>query len=438
MGDVARKVAARYARGERPKTAAGAPPSMKGQVPPQFDQNAGSQKRDIPKDHGFDPKALKPLSKALFACSVALGHALTAHRHLSRIKSTTISPDGLLGGRGYVMSIADTRKKLWEASEALSAIADTLYDEIQAPHWQPKLSQLDSNTVEDIQRFVEESAEVMEQPEAEAEQRIKDIEEENDGPGGLRDPREGGGSKLPDGGSLNPQDTPSQDDLGVKVASVPSTTVDDSGGPRVDERGPATGEGPYGSYNDEDPQLVKKREVSDGGDLRRFARLPTMADLLAMGRGEAIDALAASALPTDGTPTEGYDFGLGFGAKGQGVENPQESLPKEDASLFIEDTTPAVELNINRQSASELPGDFEEPVARSDYFEGDRGSLVNTPLASSELPGEEQVWQETNVTELHDTHALGEDAATGYVRYDYSTPQHRRGPVHDPQKDIYQ
>lgn len=452
MSKLADKVAARYARGERGKTAAS-------QLPPQFVENmgkgggveGGNQKRDIPKDHPFDPRALKPLSKALFATSVALGHSLTAHRHLSRIKSATISPDGMLGGRGYVMAVVDVRKKLWEASEALSAIADTLYDEIKAPHWQPKLAQLDENTMEDINRFVEESAGMMQQPEAEAEERIEQIEQENDGKGkkenvdappkedvGSKQPTEGGPSQLADIGPAGPS-APTDKQASVVVQP---TTLDD-GVPRVDERGPATGEGPYGAFNEDlDPQLEVKQEYVEQDDLRKltakFARLPTTADLLALGRGEAIDALAASALPTDDTPTEGYDFGIGFGANGQGAENPQENLPKENQPTFVEDETDGIELGINRQAESVLPGEFDEPVARSDYYEGDRGNTVNTPMAASELPGEESAWQETNVTELPDTHAIGEDASTGYVRYDYSTPQHRRGPVHDPQKDIYQ
>lgn len=46
---------------------------------------AGS--RNIPKGHEFDARALKPLSRALFSTSVALGNAVTAYKEFARIKS---------------------------------------------------------------------------------------------------------------------------------------------------------------------------------------------------------------------------------------------------------------------------------------------------------------------------------------------------------------
>src|SRR5271157_3585312 len=55
-----------------------------------------SGRRQIPKDHEFDKKAVKPIVKTLWAMAVALGHALTAHREFSRLKSSSFSPDGML------------------------------------------------------------------------------------------------------------------------------------------------------------------------------------------------------------------------------------------------------------------------------------------------------------------------------------------------------
>src|SRR6478736_1684831 len=136
-------------------------------------------KRNIPKDHPFDPKALKPMAQTLWASSVALGHALTAYKHLSRLKSATVSPDGMLGGRGYVMGVPDIRKKLYAACEALSAITDTLHDEITAPHWRPRLAMLDENDAEDIERYVEKSEGILEDPTAESEEEEEEIDAES-------------------------------------------------------------------------------------------------------------------------------------------------------------------------------------------------------------------------------------------------------------------
>jgi hypothetical protein len=133
-------------------------------------------KRAIPKDFPYDPKALKPLAQALWAMSVAHGHTLTAHRQLSKVKSSTISPDGLIGGRGYVMSIKDVRKALYDAAEGLSAISDTMHDEINAAHWKPRLAELEREDVESVERLVGEAEQNLENPEEETEEDMEQAE----------------------------------------------------------------------------------------------------------------------------------------------------------------------------------------------------------------------------------------------------------------------
>lgn len=181
--DLTDRVIARFT-GTAVKTAATAlPPSPDGLVSPEAgpSEGGGATRRNIPSDHDFDPRALKPMTKALFATSVALGHALTALRHVSRLKSMTISPDGMIGGRGYVMSIKDVRQQLYDGCESLSSIADTLYDEIQAPHWKPKLGLLGPNEAQDISRLIEEAQGILSDPTEVGEEEIEAIEQENDG-----------------------------------------------------------------------------------------------------------------------------------------------------------------------------------------------------------------------------------------------------------------
>lgn len=195
LNDAARRVMSRFREAEethepRVKTAA-FPPFSKNGPPPSPDGNdapidggtggPSGSRRNIPTGHQFDPRALKPMSKALFATSVGLGNALTAYRHLNRLKSTTVSPDGMLGGRGYVMAVPEVRKRLYEAIESLSSIADTLYDEIQAPHWKPQLGMLDPNEAGDVSRLIEEAQGILASPEDQANAEIEEIETENDG-----------------------------------------------------------------------------------------------------------------------------------------------------------------------------------------------------------------------------------------------------------------
>ncbi len=438
------RVLARYEG--RTKTAAFPPFSKSGPPEPL----GGSQTRNIPKDHDYDPQALKPLAKSLWAASVALGHALAAYRHFSRLKSATISPDGQLGGRGYILGITDVRKKLYDACEALSAVSDTLYDEIEAPHWRPKLAQLDDNEAEDVQRFVEQSREYMESPEDEAEEKIQDIEKENDKPG----------SELPNAGNLD-----SDAETGVQAPVEPksmeklasrdwkansSIPVDTLPGPRVDHLGPAEGEGPFGSFNDEE-DFPQDRWILDEGGAGRRDEGGEDYDYTSEWENDLRES--SSSLPEDSeTGTEAWDFGLGYGARGQGaggylnpsgegsgdkgVAGPHSGLP---GLPYISpgDTTPSIDVNLNDRSAllESLPGDVVEPVARSDYYPGPKDNLIQD--ASSGLPGETPAALPQDLS-LIDVGEKYEDGETPYVRYDYTTHYYRDDPLHDwPQKQEY-
>jgi len=521
------------------KTATFPPFSKNGPPPSPNDMNAPS-KRDIPKEHPFDPKALKPMSKALLASSTALGHALTAYRYLSRLKSTTVSPDGRIGGRGYVMEIQAARQKLYDASEALSAVSDTLYDEIQAPHWKPKLAMLDENDQEDVVRFVGEAQEVLENPEEEAEEQLDAIEKENDGKGSKGKKKDEGeddpeaGSQLPGGGFNEPEnaskpqpvmkeassasfdqlcdavDPPekfeavesrfiTKDELRVEGAKADPQMLADvkarskamserimkrlrkaevaPGGPRVDNRDPDGGTGPWGSFNppedagsdgwaDEEgisdeylyqsewendtshkkagtyPEYVdRKRRKNEKpmsedkwtctqdpdcyltrGEIDRADTMPGKDDV--GGERKAPwknqpkqSTLGESAMPgalTDDTPTEGRDFGLGYGARGQGEEHAGEWGPHAELpgvpSQSSGDIAPSVDVNLNQRHSLEslLPGDTVEPVARADYYEGEKGNLVQQAVGWSQA-----------------TAPVDEDLSlvdTGYVHEDLQTP----------------
>lgn len=98
--------------------------------------NQNPSKREIASGYQFDAANLKPLIRCLRSTAMALGHALSAHNDFSKLKSRLISPDGNLGGRGYIQKIPDMRKLYMNCTEALSSIMDTLHDEIYAPHWQ--------------------------------------------------------------------------------------------------------------------------------------------------------------------------------------------------------------------------------------------------------------------------------------------------------------
>lgn len=393
----------------------------------------GSLKRNIPAKHDFDPKALKPLSRALFSASVALGHSVTAYKEFTRLKSSSISPDGMLGGRGYVLKVKELRAKLQQACELLSSVTDTMFDEINAPHWQPKLGELGANDAEDVTEFIDEAGEVLDDPEGFGEKELREVEKKNDGPKGTpnstkwKDTEEGQkGSQMPGGGAKETgnEARPFGQAIGPKEAAVktansslPVTTLP---GPRVDhlDRGEQTG--PGGSFNKDEPLVQDDWGQSEGVGTEYNYESEWSNQLLDKAASCAL--WGETALPdgkNDGTETDANDFGIGYGAKGKGSEGygtkspdgrgvfgPSSDLPNDPGAPTRDDEEGAgpyldgIERNVWACEGgckggckgscscgqSKLPFDGPDPVARSDYYEGDKGNLVNVNPHSG-VPG---------------------------------------------------
>jgi hypothetical protein len=138
----------------------------------------GPAERDITEDFVFNARYLKPIAEVLRSSLMALGHATSAHSRLVKVKSRNISPDGNLGGKGYIQKIPDMRRQLMNCVEVLSAITDTIHDELNAPHWAPGEDALDARDRDEVKEIVEEAEEIREDPEGWAEA------EEDDGPTG--------------------------------------------------------------------------------------------------------------------------------------------------------------------------------------------------------------------------------------------------------------
>jgi hypothetical protein len=281
----------------------------------------GNQTRNIPKGHKFDPKSLKPLARMMWAMSVGLGHTLQAYRTFNRVKSSSISPDGMLGGRGYVMKVSDLRQRLYDACEALSLVSDTIHDELNAPHWKPKLAELDKEEFDQIDRLLGESEENLDNPEEDAEEGAEEAEKTGKPSKNWPPTEEETSSEMPTGGS--PDVVQKVKPKGTKTASTNrdliqailrrSSTIpmDPLSGPRIDDLAP--------------------------GDSDQVEDYP--------------EKWADSGLPTDDKPSEGLDFGLGYGAEGEGFDpppDPHAGLPDgltADAALPGDGISPPTEIN---------------------------------------------------------------------------------------------
>lgn len=141
----------------------------------------GPSAREIGEDFKFDPRNLKPIAKALRSTLAAMGHALSAYDTFTRLKSATVSPDGALGGKGYIQKIADMRRQFMNSIEALSSISDTLYDEIHASHWNPALEEQSPREREEVKNLLNDVEEIRSNPEEWAEGEEQEMDEEGEG-----------------------------------------------------------------------------------------------------------------------------------------------------------------------------------------------------------------------------------------------------------------
>ena len=130
----------------------------------------GASERAISENFIFNARELKPLALALRSALMALGHATSAHARFVKIKSRNVSPDGSLGGMGYIQKITDMRRQLMNCVEVLSAFTDTLYDEINAPHWNPAEDSMTPRDREEVKQIIEEAEEIKDDPEQWAEE----------------------------------------------------------------------------------------------------------------------------------------------------------------------------------------------------------------------------------------------------------------------------
>ena len=128
--------------------------------------------REIPRDFNYSPKHQKPLVKILRATLAALGHTLSGYNYFAKVKSARVSPDGNLGGRGYIQKIADMRKQYMNCVEALAALSDTIYDEVNAPHWSVLSRQEDEEERADVKTLIEDSEEIRKDPQEWADQEM--------------------------------------------------------------------------------------------------------------------------------------------------------------------------------------------------------------------------------------------------------------------------
>lgn len=120
-------------------------------------EHAGEARRNL---DGFEYDTSKAiiLKKALHNLNVSLGTLLSAMKDLSLLRGSEITPDGMIGGRGFIMPFKEIKTDIATSIDDLSNITDSIADELTNPKW--GLSTEDKKKVklekEEIQDEIEE------------------------------------------------------------------------------------------------------------------------------------------------------------------------------------------------------------------------------------------------------------------------------------------
>lgn len=126
--------------------------------------SAAGLRREISEDFKYDKKKIKHLQRILHNVTTSLGTLNSALNEFSRIKGPSISPDGLLGGLGYIMPIKSVKEGLTNAVHNLSDIADSIADELSNPHWHAEDDKETKKLIKEKEEVEEETQKVLDAP----------------------------------------------------------------------------------------------------------------------------------------------------------------------------------------------------------------------------------------------------------------------------------
>lgn len=130
---------------------------------PEILKTAATVRREIPDDYKYNKSKLKHLKHILHNANVALGTLTSILNEFSKVKGPDISPDGLLGGIGYIIPIKDIKQSINGAVHNLSDIADCIADELTNPKW-------NGEEDKEIKKLIKEKDEAVEKVEEEMEE----------------------------------------------------------------------------------------------------------------------------------------------------------------------------------------------------------------------------------------------------------------------------
>lgn len=82
----------------------------------------------------FKDQGVKAIANTYKHLAKAFMEIAQANHIFSSCKSSQISPDGKMGGKGYVLSIKEIRESFGAVMNSMSGLIDTFHDEVNSPY----------------------------------------------------------------------------------------------------------------------------------------------------------------------------------------------------------------------------------------------------------------------------------------------------------------
>ena len=114
----------------------------------------------------FKEKGMKSVATTYKHLANAFLHMVKASNIFAKCKSSQVSPDGKLGGKGYVQPIKSIRASMAETINVMSELLDTFYDEVNSPYWKKQTFEenpMVKKILEDADKLVDKAEDIEEE-----------------------------------------------------------------------------------------------------------------------------------------------------------------------------------------------------------------------------------------------------------------------------------
>lgn len=121
-----------------------------------------NQSREGIEGFQFQDQGIKTVAQTYKHLAAAFMNLVKANNLFASCKSSQISPDGKLGGKGYIQSIKEIRENFADLTNTMSELIDTFHDEVNSPYW--KKTTLEDNPL--VKEILSQADEMIDKAEA--------------------------------------------------------------------------------------------------------------------------------------------------------------------------------------------------------------------------------------------------------------------------------